>query len=1016
MDKPLLSVRIYVNKDENNSNVFKSMKLNSQNYQDKENLFKKFLNNSHLDQICEESRKTFRNLYTSIIGQIINKKSYNKGKSSKFIKITKDIKKNFIDKNFPVRFINKIIHGMLKNEFHPNEILNEISFIYNIKKTLEFYSSKSIKDLILRSIKVNREEVPDSTLRYIYFEYKTINEEAFLNENYKTLRSLIDGPQQLRRPLDSDYGYYRYIPIRCKNFCYKSYSEFHEILSNDHNYKHFIKNLNSKEVSNLLSELKLHFLKNCIFSHNINEISYHPLKYKIKYCKNGDCSYSECPSAHLEINEELIKIFNIQLFENIKFDLEHAQNPVKNNKAIEEETNEKDSFNHKNQDYVGTSSIKINECDKKALCDNFKTCNNYHSLLERRRNPLILQITNNKPCERVFVNKKWLTPDNCGNKDSCKFFHTRNELFYDSRNFKRIYECYIEKNKGVCENANICPYKHLIDIDVKTIYLPENEKSKINELINEYNQLTNVSRNLNKKIATDNFICQNCKKYIKEKIIVFKCGHNCCKNCVNIIKDCYFECLNKQDDYIQSEKDYHIIDLSKRKNNLDDEQSPSQSDLSNISKHNIEDCCIYVNEDMFYFKSKHKIKDFQENLSHKQETITNFVNLLKTKNNSINSNCKININLRINNLNQITNNYSTNIYKNAEMSQEDKEKIQQLDDQIKIMKMNVSSLEEEKSRIILEHNNLKDFIALKMSEKDFTLDKIKSELNKFSDLERNIDNTKEKINSLNNLIDNCTKKLLNHENNFKELDEKYLKRIAELEKQYLFLNDQKEDIFIKKFNEVEKELNKLKLDHSIKACNDIDFSVPHFWKPQTENLVITELGKNTTEYNSILLMFSKTMTKSKIIKITRIQNLELWKIFCFSKYQLSKKGNNDSKLLFHGTRQTEPSLIYAGKEEGFDMRFAKEGYFGIGIYFHEKASYSHNYSFISKSKTRTMLIADVLTGESFLSANNQTLRLPPFKDENNKIRYDSVKADYDEIYVLYNNMRAYPKYLIEYIR
>ena len=38
------------------------------------------------------------------------------------------------------------------------------------------------------------------------------------------------------------------------------------------------------------------------------------------------------------------------------------------------------------------------------------------------------------------------------------------------------------------------------------------------------------------------------------------------------------------------------------------------------------------------------------------------------------------------------------------------------------------------------------------------------------------------------------------------------------------------------------------------------------------------------------------------------------------------------KHLFHGTRATDPKLIFA-TEDGFDIRFSNAGAYGNGIYF-----------------------------------------------------------------------------------
>ena len=51
------------------------------------------------------------------------------------------------------------------------------------------------------------------------------------------------------------------------------------------------------------------------------------------------------------------------------------------------------------------------------------------------------------------------------------------------------------------------------------------------------------------------------------------------------------------------------------------------------------------------------------------------------------------------------------------------------------------------------------------------------------------------------------------------------------------------------------------------------------------------------------------------------------------------------KLLFHGTYKTDPVLIY-NSEDGLDIRFSKEGYYGQGIYFAEDPAYSDVYGYV----------------------------------------------------------------------
>ena len=65
--------------------------------------------------------------------------------------------------------------------------------------------------------------------------------------------------------------------------------------------------------------------------------------------------------------------------------------------------------------------------------------------------------------------------------------------------------------------------------------------------------------------------------------------------------------------------------------------------------------------------------------------------------------------------------------------------------------------------------------------------------------------------------------------------------------------------------------------------------------------------------------------------------------------------------LFHGTRQTDPSLIYQS-EEGFDIRFSANGLAGYGIYFADNSKYSNDYVW-KGAEGKQMFMALVLIGE-----------------------------------------------------
>ena len=129
------------------------------------------------------------------------------------------------------------------------------------------------------------------------------------------------------------------------------------------------------------------------------------------------------------------------------------------------------------------------------------------------------------------------------------------------------------------------------------------------------------------------------------------------------------------------------------------------------------------------------------------------------------------------------------------------------------------------------------------------------------------------------------------------------------------------------------------------------------------------------------------------------------------------EGYVNEKELFHGTRHTKPAQIY-DNEEGFDMRFSRDGLWGQGSYFAENASYSDSYAFDCPNSEKQMFLARVLTGDSADIPPDSNLRMPPVKQSNGGRRYDSVTGItvQSRIYVTYNNDKSYPLYLITYTR
>lgn len=170
------------------------------------------------------------------------------------------------------------------------------------------------------------------------------------------------------------------------------------------------------------------------------------------------------------------------------------------------------------------------------------------------------------------------------------------------------------------------------------------------------------------------------------------------------------------------------------------------------------------------------------------------------------------------------------------------------------------------------------------------------------------------------------------------------------------------------------------------------------------------------------MLFQSSLPQGDITRIERIQNKLLWHRYldCANRTRLYNGGILGEKLLFHGTRTNKPCQIYKG-DASFDMRYCERGLWGKGNYFAVNASYSNNYAHNCTDATGLcqMLVAAVLTGTSYYTPPQGSLRQPPFRPTKQggiQLRYDSVSGDTggSRVYITYDNERAYPMYLITY--
>ncbi|NXG48757.1 PAR12 polymerase, partial [Psilopogon haemacephalus] len=202
-----------------------------------------------------------------------------------------------------------------------------------------------------------------------------------------------------------------------------------------------------------------------------------------------------------------------------------------------------------------------------------------------------------------------------------------------------------------------------------------------------------------------------------------------------------------------------------------------------------------------------------------------------------------------------------------------------------------------------------------------------------------------------------------------------------------------------------------------------DSSIPHqncpsHWDPSALpefGYKAVELSNTSTEYDRIKQLFLQTMNNYKVLKIKRVQNPSLWKVFQWQKEKMKREnGGRDvsEKLLFHGTKTIFMESICL---HNFDWRICGSNgtNYGKGIYFARDASYSHEYC-QPVGKTNTMFVARVLVGD-YVRGNTAYVR-PPIKPSDSLRFYDSCVDNElnPSVFVLFEKYQIYPEYIIEY--
>uniref|UniRef100_A0A8C5Q2L0 Poly [ADP-ribose] polymerase n=1 Tax=Leptobrachium leishanense TaxID=445787 RepID=A0A8C5Q2L0_9ANUR len=195
-------------------------------------------------------------------------------------------------------------------------------------------------------------------------------------------------------------------------------------------------------------------------------------------------------------------------------------------------------------------------------------------------------------------------------------------------------------------------------------------------------------------------------------------------------------------------------------------------------------------------------------------------------------------------------------------------------------------------------------------------------------------------------------------------------------------------------------------------------SLPAYWDTMDNNPVkVISLNAASQEYLDVKGQFAQTCHMI-IIEIKRIQNPSLWKNYEIKKQSIDNKNGNttNEKQLFHGT---DPNTISHVNHHGFNRSYAGKNAacYGNGTYFAVNAMYSAHdtYSRPDVNGYKYMYLTRVITG--VYCVGTQGMVAPPAKNPSNPTDlYDSVTDNMAKpsMFVIFNDIQAYPEYLITF--
>jgi hypothetical protein len=234
----------------------------------------------------------------------------------------------------------------------------------------------------------------------------------------------------------------------------------------------------------------------CEFSHNTEEMVYHPILYKTKICSyatvNGVCKEKGkfCPNAHGDLRQP----------SSSQYELKSPPKPEE--QKLTETVFVLDTFK--------TKPCKLTGYHDKERCLFF------HDNKDHRRDPVKYKYSST-PCP-VGFNKDF----KCRYKENCKYSHNTIEELYHT-------EVYQTKPciKNPCKMDDKCPYSHQSNAIPK-----ENIQSKIKNYVDANKMLREELEDIQAQLQEFSiFICHFCNTEVSESILT--CGHLTCSKCLH---------------------------------------------------------------------------------------------------------------------------------------------------------------------------------------------------------------------------------------------------------------------------------------------------------------------------------------------------------------------------------------------------------------------------------------------------------------------------------------------------